>query len=1055
MVLSGNSTQANGSRTNSVVALSGKEQISPMLLLSDNAPDNPSEMEQSCMVRTSLRNRKKPSLSVDKPSNGFAEKTLADVKSFVAGNHPNSALAEDSTYISLVDFLSKTPPDPLPGKNGISTVWTCNECCQTFLSSTELQVHMSSHKVTPTLGNQVKSVIESNKKRQSPVEITISKRLKRSTSPESNFVFNAASMQHTGNSGEKFYKCDICEHEYATSDVTGFKVHYLRSHINYQFISSSDRVLCSIVDDGLKSKVTDHLYRCYYCNVSCADKKLLIEHNAEHKSNVFRCQYCHAVFYQNKAFTNHVKNCTKSPRAHTVNYKLPISFVKPPPPLPPAMTLCLFCKDLTYFTDRDVHTRDYHCYSNGIIRIECVYGCSLKPQNLHALYKHYNTVHKDVYFSCPLCKVRFVSADMLRTHNRAKHNSDTGADKKQTLVVTKTDKKPGSQSVVKPNGQLVVKSGGPSLAKTNGQVVVKPSSPPVSSPKRHLQDIIFKSILKIDLIEQVNVLKKHAALYPDIVKLPQHPVFASSAQDSSCPHCPPNEEEYQHPVFSSSEENNIYICKTCGLQTEKRETLTDHMTASHPYIHNDYLVFSKEDLPQDLWSLCQPPDVKGKPNATARRNLFTCTSCAFECRETAEFHRHLLQCVKKHKTVAEVPKTKTEAVRKEDTSRRRMVITGVLREVPDDPLFSYKKELEKTIRKPGDSETVFNMLNKLPSKRLVKTTERYDSLYYKNNKAMKPKRSSLERLTQALNERDMCYSLSDYLKHFTNQESQKDDMVEESALTPAVSCEPAATGEIGKVVLEKKPKVARAASSCSEESGDKKVKTKSYQGQPKERVGEKRVKSPKLVGGEENKMNGDGKKCKVSGEEKKAKVVKPNGACEAARKISPSQVGDRKRKLSETETNVMENMACKGLPKVKIVQLHYPTVNIKSGNTKTSTFPMLNLKAQHKMMNATFNTKKTSKNILVEKKGKNLNPAVKRKGKHHLDGKKKMLTKKNAKSKNRNLAVKGEAKKSNCDKPNETMTQPRREVSPRRKKKTTRIVVVSDEPLLPLLTKKK
>uniref|UniRef100_A0A8D9A330 C2H2-type domain-containing protein n=2 Tax=Cacopsylla melanoneura TaxID=428564 RepID=A0A8D9A330_9HEMI len=1103
MVLSGNSTQANCSRTNSVVALSGKEQISPILLLSDNAPDNHTPMEPSHMasvIRTSLRNRKKPSLSV------------SDQKE----------LPGDDSYMSLVDFLSKTSPDALPlGKNGISSLWTCGQCCQTFLSNAELQVHLNSHKTKymPPHDNPVKSVIANTKKRQSPEEPPASKRLKRSSSPNPPwFVFNSGSMQQIASNGEKFYKCDICEQLFATSDGTGFKIHYLRSHINYQFISSSDRVLCSIVDDGLKSKVTDHLYRCYFCNISCTDKNILIEHNAEHKRNVFRCEYCHSVFYQNKAFTNHTKNCTKAP-----------------------LTMCLFCKEPIMFDDSDVHTRKYHCYSNAVLRVECAWGCALKVRKLCDLFKHCVTVHRNEYFACVMCKIRFHTPELLHTHNKTKHNIDTpktkdtlSSDSKPNLgLINKIKSKPvkptssgdgslskpstqstvkltgqptckpnGSSASLKPNGQPTGKSNGSSVSlkptgqhtalKPNSQSSLPtPSSSTLSSQQRHFQDILFKSILKIDLIEQVNVLKKHAAQYPSMLRLPQHPVFASTSQDTSCPHCPnPGEEDFIHPVFSSSHDNNVYICKACGLQTVSQDDMTAHMTSIHPLIHNDCFVFNKEDLPEGLWSLSQPPDVKSTGrNSFKSRGVFKCTCCAFECRDSAEFHKHLLQCAKKQKYKTEVQsKAKQEAGtgegggKKEESPRRRMVITGVFRQVPDDPLFSYKKELEKTIRKPGDSETVFNMLNKLPSKRLVKTTERYDALYYKNNKAMKPKRSSLERLTQVLNDKDLCYSLSDYLKYFVNQDSQDNNQREKFSNTShSQSDKP--SGELNKVQTDRKPKVAKT-SVISEElyksTGDKKIKgTKFSQTQLKEtKAGEKRVKSPKL---EDNKQNGDGKKCKVpkmnNVDEKKVKTVKLNGSPDnIGRKVNGSsgkmngQLYSLANKVitketlpkvkNETEAVELEiatprskhdDITVKSLQNIKVVQLHYPT-NL---NTKSQHSPPLANNTKCKAKTVLVGNK--TKNILVEKKGKhwNLNNAaagVKKKGKLGLDVKKKLVVvkkKDNGASKKLNHLVKVDT---NCDKPNVVATL--RE-SPPRKKKTTRIVVVSDEPLVPLLTMKK
>lgn len=1036
MVLSGNSTQTNYSRSNAVVSLSGKEQISPVLLLPDNAPDNHNDIEMASVIRTSLRTRKKSS---------SGEKSISPIP--VTND-------TSSPYYSLVDFLSKRTCDTLAlNKNEISSLWSCGQCCQTFLSSSELQVHLTSHntKSVPVINNHTTN----KKKRQSPDEPVARKRIKRSASPDPSFVFNADNMQHISNNGEQFYRCDICNQLFAASDSEGLKIHYLRSHINYQFISSGDRALCSIVDDGLKSKVTDFLYRCYFCNVSCADKQVLIDHHSEHKSNIFRCDHCHSVFYQNKAFNNHMKNCSKNSTS----------------------VLCRHCKEPTYVEDTDTHTREYHCYSNGCIRVECMYGCEKKIKKLCELYKHYATVHRDVYFTCLLCKIRFIHAEELTCHNKIVHNIDPTTTNNKTKQNNNTFSESKKQSIFlsTKSDKIKMVSKKSKLSKQSCDVNnlhQKPSDANLphshnlnlSSEQQHFQDILFKSILKIDLVEQVNVLKKHAVQYPDMLQLPTDPVFISTPVDTSNSTPALGDEELMRPVFSSSQENHVYICKACGLQCTTLIDINLHMRSAHPYIHNEYYVFNRQDLPKDFWNLVKVKinnsgrSTTGRSNTAVRSNSkstsqYKCSCCGFEYKERAEFHKHLLQCAKKQKYKPQVlTKSKAAIIKKEDiridNTRRPMVITGVLRQVPDDILYSYKKKLEKTIRKPGDSETVFNMLNKLPSKRLVKTTERYDSLFYKNNKAMKPKRSSMERMVQVLNEKNEGFSLSEYLKYFSYHSIPDDDQQEINETLDQPS------NDINKVLVDKKIKVNKNNSNEELDKifSEKKIKmTKPSQAQTKDTkvIVEKKIKSPKLNSLEESSSKHlfDSKKLKVlKVEEKKYKPQKLNGApaihynkinsiSSLNNKLNSKETlttVDIKKESSDamTEVSISNDMSCNNLHNIKVVPILYPTMN----NIKSAPLAHINTKCKTLKVN-----NKANKNILVEKKGKNLNSGAKKKGKVKLIAAKTKITKVKL-----NGQVKPSKSKCKLNGNSQNVVLSQQELTPRKKKT---IVIISDNPI--------
>ncbi|OQR74075.1 hypothetical protein BIW11_01030, partial [Tropilaelaps mercedesae] len=114
----------------------------------------------------------------------------------------------------------------------------------------------------------------------------------------------------------KVFKCDICAMVYR--HVFSLKRHFLRCHINYKYLTTTDITNCGIhlqviqAAQNNTARNGDHLYRCHVCNQLFPQREQLREHMETHTTgkdkraaNGVSCSKCNSAFADRKSLLRH------------------------------------------------------------------------------------------------------------------------------------------------------------------------------------------------------------------------------------------------------------------------------------------------------------------------------------------------------------------------------------------------------------------------------------------------------------------------------------------------------------------------------------------------------------------------------------------------------------------------------------------------------------------------------------------------------------------------------------------------------------------------------
>lgn len=222
-----------------------------------------------------------------------------------------------------------------------------------------------------------------------------------------------------GKGGLKTYKCDICGGKY--KHAFSLKRHYLRTHINYEYLSLNDISNCNIcVQQTTLKKVPEKKF--------VTVGSTAIENETENKCknysicmpDLYRCHVCAEFFNELPDLKNHVGNHPEQPshkrfccvdckmtfshRQNLVRHLSVHSGVKP--------YACRHCgKRFPTATNQKRHERIH----DGIKPYKCCHCCSLFTQS-GDLKKHIRKQHNKYFHSCTFCVKYFSSAEFLQKH---------------------------------------------------------------------------------------------------------------------------------------------------------------------------------------------------------------------------------------------------------------------------------------------------------------------------------------------------------------------------------------------------------------------------------------------------------------------------------------------------------------------------------------------------------------------------------------------------------------------------------------------------------------
>lgn len=188
------------------------------------------------------------------------------------------------------------------------------------------------------------------------------------------------------NNGHKLYSCNVCSGIYQRRGA--LKKHYLKSHINYHYLTTQDMQIAGFKGERLEKMVEKW-------------------RSSKGQVGYYHCHKCCVSYGTALELRNHV-----------INHPPSLQSVKDVKKLPEIITnvceLCLYCdKKIENEEDRKSHLSKMHppkrrCHI-------CTY-CQLNFFDLYTLHQHMCTNHEDIYYGCAECKERFISRELAKNH---------------------------------------------------------------------------------------------------------------------------------------------------------------------------------------------------------------------------------------------------------------------------------------------------------------------------------------------------------------------------------------------------------------------------------------------------------------------------------------------------------------------------------------------------------------------------------------------------------------------------------------------------------------
>lgn len=210
--------------------------------------------------------------------------------------------------------------------------------------------------------------------------------------------------------GKKQFKCDVCTGTY--QHAFSLKRHFLRTHVNYKYLSEADITNCNInlnlvrqlreESESLASGESKFLglYRCHLCSTLFDLRDELKAHVSSHVDDngqkAFSCSQCEMTF-------SHRQNLVRHQSVHSGEKQF-------------------FCKHCDKSFPSLANRRRHEKIHEGLdLPFPCSFCAASFAHDVH-LRKHLRNHHPECYYPCELCSKFFLEEGQLKKH-RATHRA--------------------------------------------------------------------------------------------------------------------------------------------------------------------------------------------------------------------------------------------------------------------------------------------------------------------------------------------------------------------------------------------------------------------------------------------------------------------------------------------------------------------------------------------------------------------------------------------------------------------------------------------------------
>lgn len=221
--------------------------------------------------------------------------------------------------------------------------------------------------------------------------------------------------------GKRQFKCDVCTGMY--QHAFSLKRHFLRTHVNYKYLSEADITNCNINMNQVRRRREESdpppdappgeaktlgLYRCHLCLRLFDLRDELKTHVVSHTdNNNFSCDQCEMTF-------SHRQNLVRHQSVHSEEKQF----------------ICKHCgKRFPTLANQRRHEKTHE---SSDLPFPCSF-CAASFAHAARLQKHLRKHHPEHYYPCDVCPKFFLEKDQLKKHAAAHKSAEGPTSKKCKL----------------------------------------------------------------------------------------------------------------------------------------------------------------------------------------------------------------------------------------------------------------------------------------------------------------------------------------------------------------------------------------------------------------------------------------------------------------------------------------------------------------------------------------------------------------------------------------------------------------------------------------------